>query len=83
MDKKKNHFGTLLLKMCQANNLYIMNGRIGQDAKIGKCTTDKCTVIDYTISNGNFFQLVNDFCVLDFCKLYSDVHCPIVCQLKT
>ena len=32
--------------------------------------------------SSDLFPLVSDFAVLDFCQLYSDVHCPIVLKLN-
>ena len=33
------------------------------------------------VSSG-LFSLISEFTVLDFCELYSDVHCPIVLKLN-
>ena len=38
-------------------------------------------MVDYAICNAEFFSLVQDFNVLPFCKLYSDIHSPLVLML--
>ena len=53
--------------------MFILNGRIGKD-KIGKPTSRNLSVVDYIISTTYFLKNVNDFEVLDFSKLFSDVH---------
>ena len=32
--------------------------------------------------SSDLFPLISDFAVLDFCELYTDVHCPIVLKLN-
>ncbi|CAG2257963.1 unnamed protein product [Mytilus edulis] len=75
-DIGKNKYGSLLLDFCKGNNCFILNGRINGD-KEGKLTCRNASVVDYCISNVNF---INRFCtleVVDFSKLFSDVHCPL------
>lgn len=47
----------------------------------GKFTTTKSSVVDYCISSVEFFKHVNHFSVLDFSKLYSDIHMPLLCEI--
>lgn len=56
--------------------MYLMNGRL----KEGKFTTIKSSVVDYCISSVEFLKHVIDFSVLDFSKLYSDIHIPLLCE---
>ena len=46
--------------------------------KHGNCTCKNASVVDYCICNGSFvnrfFTILN---VLEFSKLFSDVHCPL------
>jgi hypothetical protein len=37
-DSDKNHYGSRLLDLCKGNDLFIINGRIGNDKGIGKLT---------------------------------------------
>lgn len=48
-DGKKNNFGNYFLDFFKCNNLFILNGRIGQDKDIGNFTTVKSTIIDYFV----------------------------------
>ena len=66
----------------QNGNVAIVNGRAGSDASIGKCTCKNVSVVDYALVSSDLFPLISDFAVLDFCELYSDVHCPIVLKLN-
>ncbi|CAC5387345.1 unnamed protein product [Mytilus coruscus] len=78
MDKTKNRSGSNLLELCKANSLFIVNGRIGTDkTESGKFTCKNSSVVDYFICACSFLQFVNNFEVLEFSRLYSDVHCPI------
>ena len=83
MDVIKNRSGTKLLDICKANNMFIVNGRIGDD-KIdkGKLTCKNTSVIDYFICAYGVLQFVHNFKVLDFSFLYSDVHSPISASLQ-
>ena len=58
MDKKKNNFGNRLLELCRCNNLFICNGRVGNDKGIGKFTSKNSNVVDYAIC---FLGFVQDF----------------------
>lgn len=80
-DLKKNNFGNNLLHFCKNNNLFILNGRVGNDKGVGDYTTCNSTVIDYFIGNVDFLNIVENFCILEFTKLYSDVHCPLTCNI--
>ena len=73
-----NNFGHTLLGMCNSNNLYIFNGRVGRDSDYGNVTNvrDK-TTIDYVIGDIELLTKVSDFKVCDFDPLISDIHCPL------
>ena len=46
MDKVKSRSGNNLLDICKANNLFIVNGRIGDDkTESGKLTCNKVLLI--------------------------------------
>jgi hypothetical protein len=83
VDKIKSRSGNNLLDICKANNLFIVNGRIGDDkTESGKLTCKNSSVVDYCICTCSFLQFVYNFKVLDFCRLYSDVHSPTITNLK-
>ena len=61
VDKGKNPYGNLLLNLCRGNDLFIVNGRIG-DNKEGNLTCRNASVIDYTICNSEFLKnIVNEY----------------------
>ena len=77
-----NNYGFRLLDFCKTVDVAIVSGRAGSDANIGKCTCKKFSVVDYALVSSDLFPLISDYAVLDFCELYSDVHCPIVLKLN-
>jgi hypothetical protein len=67
VDKVKSRSGNNLLDICKANNLFIVNGRIGDDkTESGKLTCKNSSVVDYCICTCSFLQFVYNFKVLDF-----------------
>jgi hypothetical protein len=62
--------------------LSIVNGRIGGDKNIGKLTCKNSSIVDYVISSVDFLKCIVDMDVLEFSKLYSDVHSPISLSIK-
>ncbi|CAG2186310.1 unnamed protein product [Mytilus edulis] len=75
-DLNVNTYGRKLIQFCKNNNMYIMNGRIGND-EVGKPTSKNTSVVDYAISTADVLYLVENFDVLPFSSLYSDIHCPL------
>ena len=75
VDKGKNPYGNLLLYLCRGNDLFIVNGRIG-DNKEGNLTCRNASVVDYTICNSEFLKNIVNMSILDFSRLFSDVHSP-------
>ena len=72
-----NTYGRKLIEFCKTNNLYIGNGRLGEDLYTGKKTCKNSTLVDYFILSSNIFELVDEFEVKDFDPMLSDVHCLI------
>ena len=62
IDTKKNNYGNILSDLCKFNNLFILNGRIGEDKDIGKFTCKNSSVVDYCIGTSGFLGLIKDFC---------------------
>ena len=81
MDAMVNPYGKLLLDMCKTNNLFIMNGRIGDDIE-GHLTCKQSSVVDYFICDFHFIENISNMEVLEPNVLYSDVHSPITLYLK-
>lgn len=80
MDETVNRYGRKLIDLCKNNNLFIFNGRVGNDVR-GNPTSKNLSVIDYIISTASVLQLVNDFEIFDFSKLFSDIHSPLSLKL--
>ncbi|OWF46235.1 RNA-directed DNA polymerase from mobile element jockey [Mizuhopecten yessoensis] len=78
---KVNNYGNKLLDFCKQNNMYIANGRIGNDAQIGKTTCSDVSVIDYLLLSSDMFRYTTDFEIKVFDPLISDVHCRLVFSL--
>ena len=85
-DKGFNRYGSELQTMgfCKQTGLRILNGRVGNNGNIGKCTyvgsTSKC-LVDYVISSQQLFPLINTFDV-DESNILSD-HCVVICTLRS
>ncbi|CAG2185838.1 unnamed protein product [Mytilus edulis] len=75
-DKTKNNYGKLLLDLCKFTNMYIINGRIGENMT-GERTSKNAAVVDYFIGSLDFINIISNSKVLDFSCLYSDIHSPI------
>jgi hypothetical protein len=76
-----NNYGYRLLDICKAQSLVIFNGRLGDDVKIGRCTSNGCSVVDYVIGSFSLFPCVKLFSVDPFDAMLSDVHCPVILTL--
>ena len=83
MDTKKNNYGNILSDLCKYNNIYILNGRVGEDRHVGIFTCKNSSVVDYCIGTSSLLGLVDNFCVLEFSSLFSDVHCPLCITLRS
>ena len=64
-DKKKNNHGYKLVDMCKNNNIFILNGRYGNDNHTGKVTFCGISLIDYVISSLNAYDFLTDFNVIE------------------
>ena len=76
-DRTVNTYGRQLIELCRNNNLFILNGRIGQERINTKVTRKDCSVVDYFLATACNFAFINGFYVQDFSDLYSDAHCPL------
>ena len=73
-DKNTNNTGYKIIDICKNNNLYMLNGRYGQDAGKGNYTFRDQSVIDYSISSSEGFSLLTDFKIQELDDIYSDGH---------
>ena len=73
-----NNNGLLLLDFCKQTGLRIMNGRVGNDRRIGRYTfvgSRGSSVVDYVLASQSLFDYIKDFEVQDP-NILSD-HCCI------
>lgn len=81
-DNSVNSYGYNMLEFCKNNDLFILNGRIGNERTQPHLTCKNSSTVDYFISSAHVLPNVQDFYVHDFSPLYSDVHCPITLFLN-
>ena len=81
-DKVVNNYGNRLLTLCKTLEVFIVNGRLGEDANRGKLTCNNVSLVDYFICSPSIFPIVSNFEVLDFDPLLSDIHCAVTLTLK-
>jgi hypothetical protein len=81
-DPVLNNNGRRLLDFCKINDIHIVNGRFGQDYKIGQTTCKGASVVDYVIASPGILGSVTDFQIDDFDPLLSDIHSPICVTLS-
>ncbi|KAK3085731.1 hypothetical protein FSP39_007899 [Pinctada imbricata] len=63
--------------------MYITSGRFGADRYIGKVTCKDTSVVDYFIVNSKVFSIIEEFEVIGFDPLFSDVHSRLHILLQT
>ena len=56
--------------------MFILNRRVNGEQQ-DKFTCKNASVFDYCISSVDLLSSFHSFKVLEFSKLYSDVHCPL------
>ena len=78
----RNSYGRKLIEFCKNNQMFIFNGRLGEDSGVGKPTTTYHTTIDYFIGSLQVMQHVEAFKVLDFDPMTSDIHCGLCTKLN-
>ena len=73
-DCHTNNHGYKLVDLCKNNNLFILNGLLGNDRQIGQFTFRQVSVIDYTLASGELLQNINKFEIVERSSLFSDGH---------
>ena len=81
-DNYINPFGSKLIDFCMTNSVLILNGRIGDDAQIGKMTCKEASVVDYNLASPTIFPLISHFKIENFDRCLSDAHCCISMTLS-
>ena len=76
-DNTTNTYGRHLLELCKNNNLFILNGKIGQDRLLPRVTFKDRSTVDYFLSTVENFWVLENFTIHEFSELYSDAHCPL------
>ena len=71
-DSHVSNNGHRLLDLCRNNNLFILNGRLGQDR--GKCrfTFRNASVIDYMLATAPVLGKITNFEILEVDPIFSD-----------
>ena len=75
---RPNFYGKQLLSFCKTSNLFIMNGRVGDDRGVGGFTridTTGKSVVDYLLTTPTTFTMIRDFCIHN--KVPESDHLPI------
>jgi hypothetical protein len=60
-DKVINQYGRIFLNFCKYNDVFILNGRIGEDKEIGKFTCKNVSVVDYIIASPQYLKHITVF----------------------
>ena len=76
-DNTVNKYGHKLLDMCKHLDLYIVNGRCGDDKDVGKTTSKNISTVDNCIVTKDIFDKIEQFQVKEFDDMLSDIHCPL------
>jgi hypothetical protein len=77
LDKVTIGYGNKLLGFCKGNSLFLLNGRVGEDQREDRLTCKKLSTVDYFLCSVKLLKCANNFRILEFSSLYSDVHSPL------
>ena len=72
-----------MIEFCKATNLFILNGCFGDNVQNSKFTCKDRSNIDYCVSTMHALNIIQNFEILDFNNLFSDVHSPLSLDIKT
>ena len=84
-DIKVDSNGRSLINMCNDLNFCMLNGRAGQDKKVGQFTCVKSvgqSTVDYAITSSSLFPFISDFWIDEYDCCLSDVHLPVCMKLE-
>ena len=82
-DTKTNARGYTLIDICRSNDLFILNGRYGEDKNVGQFTLRDKSVIDYVMATAQCFHLLHNFSITDTDSLFSDGHALLKWSFKS
>ena len=82
-DTKTNARGYTLIDICRSNDLFILNGRYGEDKNVGQFTFRDKSVIDYVMATTQGFHLLHKFSITDTDNLFSGGHALLKWSLKS
>ena len=80
-DPTTNTYGLQMLEFCKSNDLFILNGRLGQDRDQPKTTCKDRSTIDYFIASAYVLEYISNLVINEFSSLFSDQHCGIAITL--
>ena len=60
-DRTVNAYGYKMAEFCKNNDIFILNGRIGQPGTTSKVTCKDRSTIDYVLMTPNCFDIVHSF----------------------
>ena len=81
-DKKKNN-GLKLINTCKNNNLTLLNSRYDRDKNEGELTFRESLVIDYAITSSKGVEFLQNFCITEVDRLFSDGQALLSLKIKT
>ena len=73
-DTVVNANGQKFIEMCRGNNIFIANGRIGEDKDVGQFTYRGTSLIDYTLATVEALKLISKFSIIETDPIFSDGH---------
>ena len=82
-DTKTNTRWYTLIDIYRRNDLFILNGRYGEDKNVGQFTVRNKYVIEYVMATAQCFHLLHNFSITDTGNLFSDDHALLKWSLKS
>ena len=80
-DKTVNKFGSRLIELCKSLNMYIANGRCGNDKDVGSPTSKGISTVDYVVVTESLLNKIVHFLIEPFDPMFSDIHSPVAFTL--
>ena len=71
----------LLIEFCKSNDLFVLNGRIGEKCIAPKPTCKDRSTVDYFLSSAYVMEHICKFRTIEFSPLFSDAHCAVMISL--
>ena len=59
MDTVKNWYGNKLLELCRGNNLFLLNGRVGENQHEDRLTCKNSSTVDYCLCTVYLLKYIN------------------------